>query len=499
VAGSIDAPEMQTYARLSQMPNAMTRGMVQWPGLPAATLKKIAADHYIVHTIIQQRIADVMRYAQPSTHPWKPGWAIELRQGNATPSEQDRKDILDATRFTAQCSSEFGWDARKRDESQITSWPNFLAAITRDTLRYDGIAIWTSMDLQKRVRAFKAVPAGNIMLCTQGGYKGNERIFACGVDEAGSVKHEFTRDELTWVIRNQRTDAEVWGYGYPEIEMTIRLIQSFSDTFNMNSDIFQKDATPAGILKLHGMWPQRQVEVISRIWMNLKRGPTKKWALPAIPVPKDGDITLLDLSRMKESQAYYSDYANMCAGLFCAIYAFPVNRLGYHISGTGKDSEPNNEQTAAVLVDEDDPGLEPLLNTISNAYNSYILWTRFPNLQLSFLGKTPREDSRSFEYRKNASTLNEVRAFSDLPKVETVAASEEHKEIAELMGMAPVDPNLAGIFQNVAAGWLAAKYDAKSAEGTPEGVMQSKKDPAESEKHGHASGVRRDSAAEHKA
>lgn len=118
VAGAIDTPEMQSFARLSIMPNAFQRGMVQWPGFPAATLKKIARDHYIVSTILEQRVADVLRYATPSTHPWKPGWAIEMRDGVAKPTEFDLADIKDATRFVLNCNSEFGWDARRRDEAQ---------------------------------------------------------------------------------------------------------------------------------------------------------------------------------------------------------------------------------------------------------------------------------------------------------------------------------------------------------------------------------------------
>ena len=483
VAGSIDAPNMQSFARITQMPNAMTQGMVQWPDLPAASLKKIATENYVCHAIIQQRIADVMRYAQPSTHPWKPGWAIELREGNSKPSDADLKDIKDATRFVLGCNSEFGWDARKRDAAQLKSWRNFLAASVRDTMRYDGMAWWTDMDARGRVRAFKALPAANILLCTNDGYQGDPNIFACGVDEAGSVKHKFTRNDLTWVVRNERTDAEVANYGYSEISMTLRLIQGFSNAFDMNSDIFTRDAIPPGLLKLKGMWTQRQVEVISRIWMNLKRGSTKKWALPAIPIPKEGDIELLDMSRLTNNDAYYQDYVNMIAGLFCTIYQFPVHRLGYRISGGGTDTEPAPDQTSATLVDENDPGRAPLLNAIENSFNEYILWTRWPHLQLVFRGKDPKEDAREYEARKNASTFDEVRALSDRSPI-SECVPPAMRDLAELLGASPVDPNLAGVWQSIASAHLGA-------EAGPESEFTSTGDPKMAETHGHMSGVRR--------
>jgi hypothetical protein len=496
VAGIVDAPEFQTYSKLTSMPNQFTRGLVQWPDLPAATLRKIADEQYIVNTIIQQRVADIIRYSALSSHPWKPGWDIEMRDGRARPSASDLKDIEDARRFTLNCNSVFGWDVRKRDEHHLTPFQQFLAGSVRDTYRYDQIAWWTDMDLKGRVRAFKALPGGNIMRATPEGYEGKKEIFACGVDEVGTVQHQFTRRELTLLVRNARTDGDIYGYGFSEIAQTVRLIQAFGNAFDMNADIFTKDSMPPGLLKLKGMWGQRQVEAMTRIWGNLKRGAGKKWAFPAIPIPRDGDIELLDLSRTANNDMYYSELVNMTAGLFCAIYAFPPSRLGYRISGQSNPTEPKDAQSPATIIDESDGGLPTLLYTIQNGYNEYILRTVWPHLTFRFKGAVPREEGREYEARIRASTLNEVRALSDLPPYEDEFDSE-HKELGELMGRAPIDPNLSGIYQSIVSSYLSAKY-APAKESEPGNSMTSKTDPLASEGHGHGSGVRRNSAAETK-
>lgn len=493
--GIVSAPEMQSFARISTMPNTFYRGLVQWPDLPAATLKKIGNDHLIVHTIVQQRVADILRYAERSSHPWKPGWRIELREGLREPSSSDMVDIRDAERFTENCCFDPTWDPRKRDAMGLTSFARFLAGSMRDTERYDGVAWWTDMDVQGRVRAFRALPASNILLATREGYEGRKEVFACGVDEAGTVVHQFTRNSLTWLVRNDRTDAEAYGYGYPEIAMLVKIIQAFTNAFEMNADVFTKSAIPPGLLKLKGMWTQRQVDVISRIWGNLMRGATKKWALPALPIPKDGDIELLDLSRMSGNEAYYQDFVNMLAGLACAIWQFPTTRLGYRISGKGRNSETKEAIDPAAIVDEEDPGLSPRLNMFQNSYNQYILWTRWPNLQLRFLGKNPKEDAREYEAKKNASTLNQMRALADEKPLQDTVANAEHKEMAELMGMTPVDPGLAGVWQAIVSPYMASKY-AKPEGGSPEAEIRPSTDPARSEGHGHQSGVRRGSARE---
>jgi hypothetical protein len=495
VAGMVEAPEMQTFAKLSTMPNTFYRGLVQWPDLPAATLKKIAQDHFLVHTIIQQRIADVLRYAQRSSHPWKPGWTIKLRQGLDKPSASDRKEIKEAERFIEACIYQETWDPRSRDASGLTSFQNFLAGSVRDTFRFDAMAWWTDMDLQGRVRAFRALPAGNILLATRDGYEGQPEIFACGVDEAGTVKHAFTRKQLTWIIRNARTDGEAFGYGFSEITMLVRVIQAFNNAFEMNADVFTKSAIPPGLLKLKGMWTQRQVEVISRIWANLRRGATKQWALPAIPVPKDGDIELLDMSRLKDNDAYYQDFVNMLAGLASAIWQFPTKRLGYRISGKGRDAETSQAVDPAALVDEEDPGLAPMLNTLENGLNQYILWTRWPHLEFHFHGKNPKEDAREYEARQNASTLNELRAMADLEPLEDCVEEEDHKELAQLMALTPKDAGMAGVWQALVSAYIGGENAEKEAAAQPE-ISPGGADPARKLGHGHQAGVRRNSARE---
>ena len=70
---------------------------------------------------------------------------------------------------------------------------------------------------------------------------------------------------------------------------------------------------------------------------------------------------------------------------------------------------------------------------------------------------------------------------------------KKYKDLAVLMGMAPVDPSMAVIFQNAVSTIL--KNDNES---SPEARYPSKKDPAVSAEHGHQSGVRRNSAEEEK-
>lgn len=501
-------PSMMTYARMSYMPDAAEYGILQWPGINPDALRRIVRENIAPQMIIGMRIDDMMRYSQPSNHLWRPGWRLELMEGGKHPTSVEKKDMMDAARFLQNCNIETGYsDARKRDAAQLTDFQHYLALTTRDTLTFDGIAVWTEIDDSGKIKAFKPLPAGQIRLAGPGGYKQNKDDFAVAVDEGGNIKATFNRKQLVWYVRNPRTDPEVGGYGYPEPEMAIRLIQGFQNAVDLNVDTFNRSGIPNGMLVLKGGgWTQRQLDVLSRIWTNLKKGITKVWALPVVAAPTEGDVSVVNLQDLKGTDVRYQDHMNMMAGASCTIYRFPVRRLGYRISGRGPDTQPNQESGIA-MVDEDDPGMAPLLIHHENVINQYFIWSRWPHLRFVFTGKNPKEDHREYEAKKNAQTWGEARAEAGTKSLEdfvkdTIPAGEDRDDmliLARIMTMCPVDPNLAGSFQSVLGAFSKAKFTPDDAGGDPvktENRMTSKKDPAMSAQHGHQSGVRRDSKTE---
>ena len=484
-------PSMMSYARISYMPEMHNAGVMQWPDIPPEALQKVVKENIAPLMIIGMRVDDVQRYSQLSNQPWKPGWRIVPKQHGQVIDDRTRKDIEDAQQFVLNCTTETT-DARIRDANGMTGIQRFLAMLVRDTLTYDGIAVWTDMTVGGKIKSFSLLPAGRIRMTGPNGYKPpdapgpDKRIFAVAVDDTGSVMHTFTRDNLVWYVRNPRADADIMGYGYPEISQAMRLIQGSTNILDMGIDRFNTSAIPQGMLLLEGQgWTQRQLDVVARIWTNLKNGTTKSWALPAMQVPMNGKIEVLDLSDVAGKEVYYQDFANMLYGALCTIFRFPVTRLGYRISGRGPDTSPD-KRSSDWIVDEDDPGLAPLLGHIEAVFNEYLVGVNWPHLQFTFTGKSPKEDAREYELRSLAMTVDERRAQAGLPPLEDVV-DEKYRDLALLLGIAPTDPALSGPFQSMAATLLGAGANVKQAES----MFPHKIDPAQADEHGHMSGVRR--------
>ena len=331
--------------------------------------------------------------------------------------------------------------------------------------------------------------------------------FAVAVDETNNIVAKFTRSQLIWYVRNPRVDATVCGYGFGELEQSLTLITGFNNAIQFNADLFDKNSIPKGILAIKGNFTQRQFDALNRIWDNLQRGNRTDWTLPAIQISEKGEIEIINLEPLRKEPAYYNNLINLFAGIICTIYNFPVHRLGFKISGTPRDSRPDAPKS---LQEEDDHGLPGLLTHIEILINQYILSNRWPQFKFRFTGKSLREDARYYEARMLAATVDEKRAMVGWPEYKKKGKSKIGKIVGELMGLAPCDPALTGIFQSIIAagtkaGWFGGGEEGDKGEngGDSKGVKESagalfpsKKDPAISEEHGHLSGVRRNSKEE---
>lgn len=523
-------PSVQSFANISYMPNAATSqlGILQWPGLPPETLEKLAREHVGIQMIVGLRVDEVIQYSQLSSQPWRPGWHIIPDVPKETISRADWKKIREAEQFLLNGGDTYFSDPFKRDAAYRMGFTQFLAAIARDSLVYDQIAIWTDREKDNKLKSFAPMPAQNIRLLARPDKSRNivvdsldfmgrtfesaanvdsqemksydpHKVFCVAVDETGNVVQKFNRYDLVFYRRNVRNNASVGGYGYPEIEMALSLITGLTNAINFNSDLFNKNSVPKAILLLKGNFSQRQLDALGRLWDNLQRGMRTDWTLPALQVTEKGQIEVLSLEKLRDQPAYYNNLINLFIGALVTVYRFPAHKLGYKVSGTERDSRP--DETKEALLDED-VGRTALFTHLENIINTYILSSRWEGIKFEFTNKSPKEDARYYEARKNAMTWGEHRISVELPPVVDLAKTPEEKFIAGLMDMAPVDPNLTGIFQSILAAMVKGGMmgvgdgaDKKDPE-LPGGRTTSKKDPAQSELHGHLSGVRRNSRQE---
>ena len=505
-------PSAYSYARIAYMPDANASGLMAWPGINPESLRKIVKENLIPRMVINQRKADVYRYSELApAQLGQPGWRIEMIEHDKNPSRAIKNDMRDAERFIENCSRDYTYtQARERDANNLSAFSMYLAKTIEDLYTFDGWATWTDMDRAGRLRAFTNLPSGNIRLTFPGqGYKGDPTKFAALIDETGNPIMAFDRDELTWKVMCPRTDPDVMGYGYSITEQAVRLVQGFQGGIDLNCDTFTRSGIPNGMLLLMGdYWNQDQIDLLQREWQNMKKGQSKVWTVPVLAVPEDGDVKVLLLNDLKGTDLRYRDHLNLMAGAYCSIACFPVRRLGLFASGMSRDNEPVKGESMQV-AGTDDPGLPRDLGFIGKNITEYFIAPNWPHLRFRFVNTDPKQDAREYELRRLSRTWGETRAEMDQDPL-TNGVKADYKPLAEIMEMCPEDPSKIAAFQTLAVKYLELMMGdtgegGEDGEGggkdakTPGAPFTSKIDPAVSETHGHASGVRRNSGAERRA
>jgi hypothetical protein len=303
-------------------------------------------------------------------------------------------------------------------------------------------------------------------------------------------------------VQSIRNDPAVIGYGFSTIEKAVRVVQGYQSAVDLNVSTFDKNGIPNGLLLLMGdYWQQEQVDALQREWVNMRRGTSKVWGLPVISVPEDGKIELLQFMDLKGQDVRYKDNMNMLTGIYCIIEGFPIKRLGMFASGNRRDNQPSPDESVEIQG-VDDPGLPAKLTFIEHRVNEYILQPNWPNLMMQFMALDPKSDARGYEAKKLARTWKESRAEADLPELSKMAP-EWGKDMIEIMELCPDDPAKMGVFQTLAVETLKDKMglndmptEGGNQSATPGAPFPSKTDPAQSQAHGHRSGVRRNSRKE---
>ena len=167
-------PNIFNYANISVVPEKSLSEIMPKPGLPFETIERWAQVNLAPIILINTRVDDVLRYSQYSDQSWKPGWRIVLENEALAPSDQEKEEIELAKRFIHHSNIyTTNGDSITMYEKNLLYFPEFLARITRDSLTYDGISIWTQRNENNMIEAYAPFPTSMIRLVRDGVFEGS--------------------------------------------------------------------------------------------------------------------------------------------------------------------------------------------------------------------------------------------------------------------------------------------------------------------------------------
>lgn len=199
-----------------------------------ATLQSMVWRVPIVQALIQTRVNQISAFATPQRSRFETGFRVKMRDPEEKPSAADKRFIRKMEDRLLYSGVDTG-DVRGRE-----SFDNFLRKLVRDTLTYDQMNVEVVPDRMGRPARWIPVDAATIRLAdTQKLYPDDdpEAVYAVQIYD-NVIIAEFTRQELSFGVRNPRTDIRTAGYGTSELEMIVSTVTAVLWAWHYNQNFF---------------------------------------------------------------------------------------------------------------------------------------------------------------------------------------------------------------------------------------------------------------------
>lgn len=422
LAKSLDATNVPfpSKALRENLPGMQSTSIDEWqvvqqgdywekPGISMEQLKAIVDRTEVVGAIIQTRVRQLLRFCQPAESGTdKPGFTItHIDQGHKL-TDEDKKNITFLTQFIMNCGSES--DPRKRKRLKRDSFPQFMAKVGRDSLRYDSVGIETEWkgDKGKGIDGFYAVDGSTIRLCPENGFRGDEEKFAVQII-GGTVRAAYGYDDLIYEPRNPRADVNVSGYGMPEVEYVVKSITGFLNGMTSNMKVFDS-SMPRGFFNMIGNVSAEDLAAFRQYWNALVRGVENRGAVPVL-TSKDAESKItFERIDAEPDEMMFSKWMTFLTSIICAYFGMSPAEIHIDSFTAGNTSALAGSDLAEKIASSKDSGLRPLLMYFQNLITDFIISTFNPNYCFRWTGLDPDDIDKTFELRKTVLTVDELRS-----------------------------------------------------------------------------------------
>lgn len=404
-------------------------------------LKRIPHQLAIVAGILQVRCNQVAAFSVPYRNSKSVGYQIKHKNPGRLTTKGEREFIQDLEKFIYKCGHD---DPNPYTNKPRDDFETFLKKVVRDSLTFDQATFEIVPRIDNQPYEFRAVDASTIRIAApsvlngtlKDGYRdsygnnpyktmlpnGNtaDTVPAFVQVINGQIEHVFDRTELAFGVRNPRTDINIQGYGYGELEMLISIITSHLYAEEYNRRFFMQGSAPKGIMNFKGdsMSPD-MLEGFKREWRAQLEGVENAWKTPVFQIEQG--LEWIDL-HPSNREMEYGQWVEYLIKVATAVFLIDPAELNFDLHGGVQQTPLFESSQEWKLKASRDRGLKPLLRFLAKMINDNIISKIDDSFVFDFVGLDELTEQEKHELRKEQvasyMTLNEVRRAEDLPDVE---------------------------------------------------------------------------------
>jgi hypothetical protein len=254
----------------------------------------------------------------------------------------------------------------------------------------------------------------------------------------GQIETVYTDEELTFGVRNPRSDIFGSGYGFAELEQLITIITSLLNAEAFNRNFFTNGSHPKGILNFKGdNWSPDQLESFRAQFAAQVSGTNNAWR---IPITQSEGLEWTNL-QMTNNDMQFNSWLEYLIKISCAVYLIDPAEINFDLAGGVQQTPLFESSQEWKLKASRDRGLKPLLKFIAGLINEHVVNIIDDHFIFEFAGLDELTEQEKHEMLKEQIgsylTLNEGRRSLDLP------------QIPGGIGDIPLNPTLVQLYQYV--------------------------------------------------
>ena len=423
-------------------------------GVTYNVLRRVAQQNPVIAAIINTRQAQAASFAQPFRLSRTTGYIIKHKDPEHKLNKSDRKRILELEEFISKCGRDES-NKHTKGSKRREGFEAFTRKYVRDSLTLDQATAEIVPDRKRRPFEFIATdaathriaadeaelgqnasvharePVGDsainsrasslnrLALAMAASRKKGARVAYVQVVN-GQIETIYSEDELSFGIRNPRTDIYTNGYGFSELEQMITTITAhlFADEYNRR--FFMQNSVPKGVLNLRGdnVTPE-QMEAFKRQWTAMVAGVENSWRTPVMQADQVQWVPFMP----NQKDIEYQQYIEYLIRVATAVYLIDPAEINFDSAGGGgSQQQPLFESSNEWRIKKSrDRGLRPLLRFYAQKINEDVLWHLDSRYYIDFVGLDELSQKERMEIRQQEltlfRTLNEVREAEDLPPI----------------------------------------------------------------------------------
>lgn len=411
-------------------------------GLTYFTMHEMVKQSQIISAIINTRLNQVSSFARVPRSKYAIGFNVK-KKGSVRMTESEKKKAQSYEEFILNCG--VGSASHVRDYFE-----QFIKKIARDRLVVDQVNFERVFTFGNKLHEIVAVDSATIRIALRKYLDSGlmpksstaldanvvydpvqrnnitapfqvpdlERAFVQVMN--GQIVREYTSDEMAFVTAWPRTDVNVAGYGFSEIEQLVQTITAILFASEYNRRFFSVGSSPKGVLNVKANMNQAQMDGFKKAWLAQLSGLSGSWRTPIVAAEGGLEFVNMQQTNREMEFAKYNDFLIKVA---CAVYQIAPEEINFssQTSATGQGAVFESKSELRLKASRD-KGLVPLLTFFENMLNREIMRYVDPGYEIVFVGLDGGTELDAVElYEKELKTfktLNEVRKENDLPPID---------------------------------------------------------------------------------